>query len=126
MTPAKTESLARLPLESVIVGDLDDLEKAARAAHAQLLIGSSHAVESAHRLGVPLLRAGFPQYDHVGGYARTWVGYRATRQALFDLANLMQGQHHELEPYRSIYRAEPSGRPGEPHVIAPAAAGLVH
>ena len=132
VTPAKTETLARLPLESVIVGDLDDLERAARAAQAQLLIGSSHAVETARRLGVPLLRAGFPQYDTVGGYARTWVGYRGTRQALFDLANLMQGQHHELEPYRSIYRQRPdrvadgARRPGEPHVIAPAAAGLVH
>ena len=59
--------------------------------------------QTASRLGMPLLRAGFPQYDLVGGYARTWVGYRGTRQALFDLANLILGQHHEIEPYRSIY-----------------------
>lgn len=129
-TPAKADSLAGLPLAEVIVGDLDDLERAARLATAQLVIGSSHAVETARRLGVPLLRAGFPQYDQVGGYARTWVGYRGTRQALFDLANLMQGQHHELEPYRSIYWADTrdgdaARRPGERHVIAPAAAGLV-
>ena len=87
-----------------------------------------HAAETAHRLGLPLLRAGFPQYDHVGGYARTWVGYRGTRQALFDLANLMLGQHHELEPYRSIYWADDRdhGGHGKQHVLTSAATGLVH
>jgi nitrogenase molybdenum-iron protein NifN len=135
VSPAKADSLAGLPLASVIVGDLEDLEQHARAAAAQLLIGNSHAAGSAQRLGVPLLRAGFPQYDHVGGYARTWVGYRGTRQALFDLANLMQGQHHELEAYRSIYRNDSDSRDqasdggdrrcGEQHVFAPAATGVV-
>ena len=61
-------------------------------------------VETSRRLGVPLLRAGFPQYDLLGGYQRLWVGYRGTRQALFDLSNLMtEHGHHETEPYVSIY-----------------------
>jgi nitrogenase molybdenum-iron protein NifN len=124
VSPAKHESLATLPIEKVIVGDLEDMEKQARAADAQLVIANSHAVETARRLGLPLMRAGFPQYDLVGGYARTWVGYRGTRQALFDLANLMLGQHHEPEPYRSSYWADT--RPGEQHVISTSAVGLVH
>jgi nitrogenase molybdenum-iron protein NifN len=54
---------------------------------------------------VPLLRAGFPQYDLLGGYQRLWVGYRGTRQTLFDLANmLVEHGHQETEPYISIYR----------------------
>jgi len=128
VSPAKAESLAGLQIASVIIGDLEDMEIQARAADAQLIIANSHAAESARRLGLPLLRAGFPLYDCVGAYARTWVGYRGTRQALFDLANLMLGQHHELEAYRSIYWNE--GRndacSGEPHVIASATAGLAH
>lgn len=124
VSPAKHESLAGLPLAKVIVGDLEDMEKEARANDAQLVIANSHAAETAERLGSPLMRAGFPQYDHVGGYARTWVGYRGTRQALFDLANLMLRQHHELEPYRSIYWAD--SRPDESHVRPTSAAGLVH
>jgi nitrogenase molybdenum-iron protein NifN len=73
------------------------------------------------------MRAGFPQYDLVGGYARTWVGYRGSRQALFDIANLMLEQHHELEAYRSIYWGDDrDGGVGKQHVISSAATGLVH
>ncbi len=132
VSPHKHESLTGLAIDKVIVGDLEDLEKAAQSAGAQLVIANSHAVETARRLGLPLFRAGFPQYDTVGGYARTWVGYRGSRQTLFDLANLMLSQHHELEPYRSIYwdqsRNEPhKGEPAREHyVIASTTAGLVH
>ena len=73
-----------------------------------MLVCNSHGTEIARRLDLPLLHAGFPQYDRVGGYARGWVGYRLGRQALFDIANLFLGQHHELPAYRSIYRSEPS------------------
>ncbi|MBS1144685.1 MAG: nifN [Proteobacteria bacterium] len=122
----KHESLAALPIAKVTVGDLEDLEKEARSHAAQLVVANSHAADTASRLGLPLLRAGFPQYDHVGGYARTWVGYRGTRQALFDLANLMLEQHHELAPYRSIYWADDRDGAGKQHVISSAAVGLVH
>ncbi|NTV71183.1 MAG: nitrogenase iron-molybdenum cofactor biosynthesis protein NifN [Azonexaceae bacterium] len=122
----KHESLATLPIDKVIVGDLEDMEKEARLGGAQLIVANSHAADTASRLGLPLLRAGFPQYDHVGGYARTWVGYRGTRQALFDLSNLMLGQHHELAPYRSIYWADDRDGVSKQHVISSAAVGLVH
>jgi nitrogenase molybdenum-iron protein NifN len=71
---------------------------------------------------IPLLRAGFPQYDWVGGYARTWVGYRGARQALFDIANLFLGNPHDIPVHRSIYRTD-SWRDAQGG--APAGAGLV-
>ncbi len=126
VSPHKHDSLAGLPIPKVIIGDLEDMEKEARAGDAQFVMSNSHAVETAKRLGLPLMRSGFPQYDLVGGYARTWVGYRGSRQALFDLANLMLGQHHELEPYRSIYWADDRDGPGQQHVISSSTAGLVH
>lgn len=127
VAPAKAESLTDLPLAAVTVGDLEDLEKLARSQGAQLVIANSHAAESARRLGLPLLRAGFPQYDWVGGYARAWVGYRGSRQALFDLANLLLSQHHAIEPYRSLYwRDTPrASEPLQQHRPA-VAAGVVH
>lgn len=119
---ARAECLAEVPADAVRIGDLEDLERGARAGRAQLLISSSHAAQAAERLQIPLLRAGFPQYDWVGGYARTWVGYRGTRQALFDIANLFLGNHHDTPAYRSIYRND-AGR--DPQEWTPAGAGLV-
>ncbi|MDD5298120.1 MAG: nitrogenase iron-molybdenum cofactor biosynthesis protein NifN [Rhodocyclaceae bacterium] len=127
VAPARSESLSRLALETVMVGDLDDLEKAARTRDAQLLIANSHGVQTAARLGVPILRAGFPQYDWVGGYARPWVGYRASRQTLFDIANLLLSQHHDIRPYESLYRDEArNNTPGAGESRAAPEAGVVH
>jgi nitrogenase molybdenum-iron protein NifN len=105
VAPARTEVLTEMPSASVRIGDLEDLERSALVHHAQLIISNSHAVPAADRLQIPLLRAGFPQYDWVGGYARTWVGYRGARQALFDVANLFQENHHDTPAHRSIFWA---------------------
>lgn len=117
VAPAKSPILESVPAERVKLGDLEDLEKAVRGGGADLVISNSHAAETARRLGLPLYRAGFPQYDLIGGYQRLWVGYRGTRQTLFDLANLMVSQGHgEIEPYRSVYavREEGMGQTGHP------------
>jgi len=122
VAPARAEVLADMPAASVQIGDLEDMEKLARAGRVQLVISNSHAAQSAERLGVPLLRAGFPQYDWVGGYTRTWVGYRGARQALFDVANLFLGNHHDIPVHRSIYRD--ASEPATP-ARSPSGAGLV-
>ena len=104
VAPAKAPILEKVPAAQVKLGDLEDLEQAARANGVDLVICNSHGGETAKRLGVPLLRAGFPQYDLIGGYQKLWVGYRGTRQALFDLANLLvEHGHHEVPAYRSVY-----------------------
>lgn len=108
VVPAKSPALAASPLASIQVGDLEDLEQAARAARAQLILGNSHALASAQRLGVPLLRMGFPQYDLLGGFQRCWCGYRGTSQALFDIANLLVEHHQGIAPYHSIYAQKPA------------------
>ncbi|TAN48635.1 MAG: nitrogenase iron-molybdenum cofactor biosynthesis protein NifN [Methylococcaceae bacterium] len=103
--------LNTLPTAQVKLGDLEDLENLAREANAELLIGNSHAVQSAQRLGLPILRCGFPLYDLVGGYQKTFIGYAGARQSLFDLANLCLShhQHHEIPVYRSIFSQKPAG-----------------
>lgn len=100
---APMPALAALPVDSVIVGDLEDLEVRARERGSELIITNSHGAEVAARLGVPLLRAGFPLYDHYGGFARPWVGYGGSRQVLFDLANQLVTHHRGVKPYRSRY-----------------------
>lgn len=108
ISAANAPVLAKIPVASVKIGDLEDLELLAKEHKAQLLIGNSHVVDSAERLGLPVLRAGFPLYDIIGGYQKTWIGYRGSRQALFDLANLVINfAHEEIEIYRSPYAQKP-------------------
>ena len=87
-------ALASLPVASVKIGDLEDMEHLAREAKAELIIGNSHAVQTAERLHLPILRCGFPLYDVVGGYQKTFIGYAGSRQTLFDLSNLALSNHH--------------------------------
>ncbi len=104
VAPARAAILQEVRAAQVAIGDLEDMEIAAKRNGAQLVISNSHAAESARRLGIPLLRAGFPQFDLIGGYQRLWIGYRGTRQTLFDLANmLVEHGQHEPAPYVSIY-----------------------
>jgi nitrogenase molybdenum-iron protein NifN len=112
VAPANGSALKHLPLAEIKLGDLEDLEQQARAGGAELFVGNSHCRQGADRLGVPLLAVGFPLYDVVGGYQRVTVGYRGTRQLLFDLANLrLSHNSHEIHPYRSIYGQKPEYRP---------------
>jgi len=108
VTSCMTASLNNMPLEKIKIGDLEDMEIIGKAENVQLVIGNSHAVDSAKRLHVPILRAGFPLYDMIGGYQKTWIGYRGSRQTLFDLANLVINEAHEQIPvYHSIYKQQP-------------------
>ena len=109
VTSCNVPLLAKIPVATIKIGDLEDMELSGKEHKAQLVIGNSHAVDTAERLGVPILRAGFPLYDIIGGYQKTWIGYRGTRQTLFDLANLVINfSHEEIAAYRSIYGQKPA------------------
>lgn len=111
VSPVNAPVLQHAAARRVKIGDLEDLEKMARKERAELLITNSHGVESAKRLGIPLLRAGFPQYDILGGFQKTWIGYRGSRQTLFDLGNIMLTlEKGEIHPYHSVYAQKPELR----------------
>ena len=108
VTTAYAPVLARSGLAAVKIGDLEDLESLARESAAELLICNSHGVATAERLGIPVYRAGFPQFHWFGGFAKTWTGYRGGRQVLFDLANILTASERgEVHAHRSIYGQKP-------------------
>jgi len=125
VTSTRGPATELLPIEEVKIGDLEDLELMAREAGAELMLGNSHVAAAAERLGLPLQRMGFPQYDLLGGYQRVWIGYRGSRQAMFDLANLVLANHHhhEIKPYRSALAQK---RDGGEHEYAEAVASTRH
>ena len=109
VAPSNAPALKQVRTDVVKIGDLEDLELAVREQGADMLISNSHAVHTAERLGLPLLRAGFPLYDQVGGYQRTWIGYQGTRRSLFDLANILLSlEKGEIRPYRSRLSQKPA------------------
>ncbi len=105
---AYAPALSRSGLAAVKIGDLEDLETLARESGAEVLVCNSHGVAVAERLGIPVYRAGFPQFHWFGGFAKTWIGYRGARQVLFDLANLLAASGRgEVRPHRSVYGQKP-------------------
>ena len=106
--PAKAKAAKNLRIASVQIGDMEDLEALSKASNAQLIIGNSHAADSAKRLNLPMLRAGFPQYDYFGGFQRVWCGYQGIRNTLFEMANLLCAHHAEIPVYHSVYSQKSS------------------
>jgi nitrogenase molybdenum-iron protein NifN len=105
--------LAEVPAPHVLVGDLQDLEDSAAAAGAELLVTHSHGRQAAERLGVPLLRVGFPIFDRLGTAHRRTLGYRGTRDLIFEVANIaLTGLHaHRPEDFADAPQESPDARP---------------
>lgn len=86
----------RLPVETVLIGDLEDLE---RGAHdCDLLITHSHGRQAAARLHLPFFRMGIPTFDRLGAGHLVSVGYRGTRDLVFAIGNLFMAESHEPNP----------------------------
>jgi nitrogenase molybdenum-cofactor synthesis protein NifE len=92
----RTRGLDALPAESVFVGDLEDLEDAARGA--DLLVANSNGRQAAAKAGVKAhLRAGLPVFDRLGAHQKVWAGYRGTLNLVFEVANLFQASASEAQ-----------------------------
>ena len=97
-TTAHSPILEKVPAEAVKVGDLGDFEDLASEAGCDLLVTNSHGRQASERLGVPLLRVGFPIFDRVGAQYRRTILYEGTRDFLFKVANLFKDQIHHATP----------------------------
>lgn len=97
ITTTQSPVLELIPTEEVLIGDLEDLEKA--AADADLMITHSHGRQAAERLHIPFHRAGLPMFDRLGAGHRMTVGYRGTREFLFEIGNIFLAHPHEHTPH---------------------------
>ncbi len=93
VTTTQSPVLERVKTEEVLIGDLEDLETRAKAKGCDLLIAHSHGRQAAERLKIPFYRAGFPMFDRVGAGHQLSVGYRGTRDLIFDIGNLIIADH---------------------------------
>lgn len=103
VTTTQSAVIERIKTQEVLIGDLEDLEERARTKHCDLLITHSHGRQAAARLKIPFYRAGFPMFDRLGAGHQLSVGYRGTRDLIFDIANLViadREENHQPRPDR--------------------------
>jgi nitrogenase molybdenum-cofactor synthesis protein NifE len=92
----RTKGLDGLPCENVFVGDLEDLEEAAKGA--DLLVANSNGRQAAGRLKIGAhLRTGLPVFDRLGAHQKMWIGYQGTLNLVFEVANLFQANAKEAQ-----------------------------
>lgn len=104
-TTGHSPILEKVPAADVTVGDLDDFELRAAEAACDLLVTHSHGRQASERLGVPLMRVGFPVFDRLGSQYRRSVLYQGVRDQIFEAANIFQAHPHvhtpeSLDPFR--------------------------
>ncbi|SDA99711.1 nitrogenase iron-molybdenum cofactor biosynthesis protein NifN [Mesorhizobium qingshengii] len=109
-TTDMSKVLERVPAASIQIGDLSDLE--ALAGGADLLVTHSHGRQASQRLGIPLMRVGFPVFDRLGSQHKLSILYQGTRDLVFEVANMFQANRHaptpeKLDPFRK--RETPDG-----------------
>jgi nitrogenase molybdenum-iron protein NifN len=76
VTTTQSPALEKIPVEEVVLGDLEDFEL--RASGADLLVTHSHGRQASERLGIPL--------------------FRGTRNLIFEVGNLFIANAHEPTP----------------------------
>ena len=96
VTTEESPVLEDIPAEEVLLGDLEDLEL--RSVGADLIVTHSHGRQAAKRLHIPLFRIGFPVFDRLGAGQQVTVGYRGTRDLIFDVGNIFMTSIHEPTP----------------------------
>jgi nitrogenase molybdenum-iron protein NifN len=86
-----------------------------------LLVTHAHGRQAAERLGKPLFRLGIPIFDRIGNAHTCHVGYRGSRNFVYELGNqfITQIPHHGPDdwplPAAAIEAARP---PAEAYVSA--------
>ncbi|HEY5763250.1 MAG TPA: nitrogenase iron-molybdenum cofactor biosynthesis protein NifN [Rhodocyclaceae bacterium] len=112
VAPQDAPILERVAAETVQVGDLEDFEQGATGAG--LLVTHSHGRQAAARLGIPFYRVGIPTFDRLGAAHRCTVGYRGTRNLIFEVGNLFIERLHAHE--NAVETADVTGNAHAPSV----------
>ncbi len=87
--PNAGPSAGKVRADEVRAGDLFSIE-----GDFDIMISSSHAVDTAERLGTALYQAGFPVYKIFGNNTKVTTGYSGTLATINEMANVFAGEVH--------------------------------
>ncbi|MCX8131552.1 MAG: nitrogenase cofactor biosynthesis protein NifB [Clostridia bacterium] len=80
--------------------DFETIQSYVKELNANILIGNSDGKMITEKEGVPLVRAGFPIHDRVGGQRLAYTGYSGTLRLLDEITNTLLEKKYEK--YRSV------------------------
>ncbi len=83
--------------------DFQQIEELALELSPDLLIGHSKGYTLARKLGIPLIRVGFPIHDRFGGQRILHVGYRGTQSLLDRIVNALIERNQNDSPVGYAY-----------------------
>ncbi len=102
----KVASVTELPDAELRVlegADFAEIDEAASAVSADLVIGSSKGYRLARTLGVPMVRVGFPIHDRIDGARLLHLGYRGAQQLFDRITNALVGAVQDASPVGYSY-----------------------
>lgn len=94
------EAVGPLAPEAVLRDGVDflALEEAAASLRPDLFVGDSKGYPLARKLGVPLVRVGFPIHDRLGAGRVLHLGYRGTQELVDRIANTLIAAQQDGDP----------------------------
>ncbi len=75
--------------------DFAEIAEMAEGLKPDILIGSSKGYSLARKLGIPIVRVGFPIHDRIGGQRVLHVGYRGAQQLFDTIVNTLMEAKQE-------------------------------
>ncbi len=86
-TLIENKSFAPIIVEET--SDFAKLEEDVKQQEVEILIGNSKGYGISKRLGIPLVRVGFPIHDRIGASRILHIGYRGTQQLFDNIVNTL-------------------------------------
>ncbi|MHC1730007.1 MAG: nitrogenase component 1 [Syntrophobacteraceae bacterium] len=83
--------------------DFHQIEELAEGLMPDLMVGHSKGYTLARKMGIPLLRVGFPIHDRFGGQRILHIGYRGTQSLLDRIVNGILEKNQENSPVGYAY-----------------------
>lgn len=106
MTEAIATALGDLPCPMPEVRedvDFHDIEQLAEELGCQLVVGHSKGYTLARRLGIPLIRVGFPIHDRLGGQRILHLGYEGAQRLFDTIVNTVIERRQDSSPIGYSY-----------------------
>jgi len=82
--------------------DFETILGMAAGLNANILIGNSDGKVITEKLGIPLVRVGYPIHDRVGGQRLLYTGYKGTMHLLDDITNTLLADRNDKHRQRAF------------------------